>query len=173
MSVVSEESFQRWRYLHGIAEGDKDIPTGEVAPLECNLNALKGISYTKGCYIGQERNSYTHYRGIIRKRMIPVEIPGLDPQHRLPCPIPIVAGDPTAGTAAAASKKRIASVGVLTNNIGDLGMAYMRLIAADSKECGEVLTVNIDGKVHQVHPRRPEWWPSSWGREETASEPAS
>lgn len=35
---------------------------GEVAPLECNLDAVSGISYTKGCYIGQERNSYTHYR---------------------------------------------------------------------------------------------------------------
>jgi len=51
---------------------------GEVAPLECNLDALNGISYTKGCYIGQERNSYTHYRGIIRRRMMPVRLKGLD-----------------------------------------------------------------------------------------------
>lgn len=56
--------------------------TGEVAPLECNLDALNGISYSKGCYIGQERNSYTHYRGIIRKRMMPVMLPGLDQQSR-------------------------------------------------------------------------------------------
>jgi folate-binding Fe-S cluster repair protein YgfZ len=50
--------------------------------LECNLDALAGISYTKGCYIGQERNSYTHYRGIIRKRMMPVLLPGLEPSAR-------------------------------------------------------------------------------------------
>lgn len=50
---------------------------GEVAPLECNLDALAGISYSKGCYIGQERNSYTHYRGIIRRRLMPVALPGL------------------------------------------------------------------------------------------------
>jgi folate-binding protein YgfZ len=58
------------------------VVTGEVAPLECNLDALAGISYTKGCYIGQERNSYTHYRGIIRKRMMPVLLPGLEPSAR-------------------------------------------------------------------------------------------
>jgi folate-binding protein YgfZ len=58
------------------------VMTGEVAPLECNLDALAGISYTKGCYIGQERNSYTHYRGIIRKRMMPVALPGLEPSAR-------------------------------------------------------------------------------------------
>lgn len=51
---------------------------GEVAPLECNLDALAGISYSKGCYIGQERNSYTHYRGVIRRRMMPVRLEGLD-----------------------------------------------------------------------------------------------
>jgi folate-binding protein YgfZ len=51
---------------------------GEVAPLECNLDALSGISYTKGCYIGQERNSYTHYRGIIRRRLMPVRLQGLN-----------------------------------------------------------------------------------------------
>jgi hypothetical protein len=28
MSVVSEEHFQRWRYMLGVAEGDIDIPTG-------------------------------------------------------------------------------------------------------------------------------------------------
>ena len=48
-----------------------------MAPLECNLDALSGISYSKGCYIGQERNSYTHYRGIIRRRLMPVRLQGL------------------------------------------------------------------------------------------------
>jgi folate-binding protein YgfZ len=47
-----------------------------VNPLEYNLDALNGVSYTKGCYIGQERNSFTHYRGVIRKRMMPVRATG-------------------------------------------------------------------------------------------------
>lgn len=35
---------------------------------------LHGVSYKKGCYIGQERNSFTHYRGIIRKRCMPFRL---------------------------------------------------------------------------------------------------
>lgn len=65
-----------------VAQHHFDVAAGEVAPLECNLDALSGISYSKGCYIGQERNSYTHYRGIIRKRMMPVLLPGLDQETR-------------------------------------------------------------------------------------------
>lgn len=53
-----------------------------MAPLECNLDALAGISYSKGCYIGQERNSYTHYRGIIRRRMMPVLLPRVEASTR-------------------------------------------------------------------------------------------
>lgn len=37
---------------------------------------LHGVSYKKGCYIGQERNSFTHYRGIIRKRAMPFTYEG-------------------------------------------------------------------------------------------------
>ncbi len=40
---------------------------GRAAPLDFNLDRLQGVSYTKGCYVGQERNSFTHYRGVIRK----------------------------------------------------------------------------------------------------------
>lgn len=35
---------------------------GVAAPLDYNLDVLNGVSYTKGCYVGQERNSFTHYR---------------------------------------------------------------------------------------------------------------
>lgn len=34
-----------------------------------NLDALDGISFTKGCYTGQEIIARTHYRGAIKRRM--------------------------------------------------------------------------------------------------------
>ena len=40
-------------------------------PLEYGLDALNGVSYKKGCYVGQERVSFSHYRGVIRKRCTP------------------------------------------------------------------------------------------------------
>lgn len=48
-------------------------------PLEYNLERLNGISYTKGCYVGQELVARTHNRGVVRKRLMPVAISGLRP----------------------------------------------------------------------------------------------
>ncbi|KAF6265118.1 hypothetical protein COO60DRAFT_1116131 [Scenedesmus sp. NREL 46B-D3] len=174
MSIVSEEHFQRWRYMLGIAEGDTDMPTGEVAPLECNLDALAGISYSKGCYIGQERNSYTHYRGIIRKRMMPVLLPGLDASARLPCPLPIVSS--AAPASRTASSSRSSQIGMLTNHTGDAGMAYIKLAPALAAAAGQGPGLQLQlegGAVQQVVPQRPEWWPSEWGNEEGSPQASS
>lgn len=45
-------------------------------PLEYNLDALNGVSYSKGCYVGQELIARTHNRGVVRKRLMPVTIEG-------------------------------------------------------------------------------------------------
>lgn len=45
-------------------------------PLEYNLDALNGISYSKGCYVGQELVARTHNRGVVRKRLMPITIDG-------------------------------------------------------------------------------------------------
>lgn len=48
-------------------------------PLEYNLDALNGVSYSKGCYVGQELVARTHHRGVIRKRLMPVSLEGTAP----------------------------------------------------------------------------------------------
>lgn len=40
-------------------------------PLEYNIDALNGISFHKGCYVGQELTARTYYQGMIRKRIMP------------------------------------------------------------------------------------------------------
>jgi folate-binding protein YgfZ len=45
--------------------------TGDAIPLEYNLDALHGISYDKGCYVGQELVARTHWSGAVRKRLMP------------------------------------------------------------------------------------------------------
>ena len=45
--------------------------TGDAIPLEYNLDALHGISYDKGCYVGQELIARTHWSGAVRKRLMP------------------------------------------------------------------------------------------------------
>ena len=51
-------------------------PPGEAIPLEYNLDALNGVSFSKGCYLGQELTAMTHFRGTIRKRLMPCRILG-------------------------------------------------------------------------------------------------
>lgn len=48
-------------------------PPGEAIPLEFNLAGLNAISFEKGCYVGQELVARTHHRGVIRKRVMPVD----------------------------------------------------------------------------------------------------
>lgn len=45
--------------------------TGEAIPLEYNVDGLNGISFTKGCYVGQELMARTHFKGVVRKRLMP------------------------------------------------------------------------------------------------------
>lgn len=46
-------------------------------PLEYNLDALNAISYTKGCYVGQELVARTHHKGVVRKRLMPFTASGM------------------------------------------------------------------------------------------------
>jgi len=64
-----------------VPEGSIDVPKELLTPLECNFDLLNCISFTKGCYIGQELTARTHYTGKIRKRLLPVLI---FPEDKLP-----------------------------------------------------------------------------------------
>jgi len=60
--------YTRYRLLHGLAEGAE--LEGRV-PLEGNLDLLRYISFTKGCYVGQELVARTKHKGMVRKRFVP------------------------------------------------------------------------------------------------------
>ncbi len=54
---------------------------GSAVPLEYNLDGLRAISFTKGCYVGQELIARAHFRGVVRKRLMPVALaPGTGEQ---------------------------------------------------------------------------------------------
>ncbi|CAD6236304.1 GSCOCG00008111001-RA-CDS, partial [Cotesia congregata] len=65
-------SYREIRYRLGIAEGSMDLPPGKAFPLEANGDYLHGISFHKGCYIGQELTARTHHTGVVRKRLMPL-----------------------------------------------------------------------------------------------------
>lgn len=55
----------------GIAEGTGEITPDKFFPSELNLERLGAVSFTKGCYVGQELTARTHFTGQVRKRVLP------------------------------------------------------------------------------------------------------
>jgi folate-binding protein YgfZ len=64
--------------LLAVSEGALDLPSAEALPAEANLDVHRSISFTKGCYLGQELTARTHFTGVVRKRAMPVVRLGSD-----------------------------------------------------------------------------------------------
>ncbi|XP_078392823.1 iron-sulfur cluster assembly factor IBA57, mitochondrial [Cetorhinus maximus] len=137
------QEYHRYRYKTGIAEGVKDLPFGEAIPLESNLVYMNGISFNKGCYIGQELTARTHYTGVIRKRLMPIQLDNPLPPNSVPEKAQIVTE----------SGK---SAGRLRSYAGDVGLAMVRLAFAN-----EPLHLRITGDARvQLKASVPDWWPN-------------
>lgn len=69
---VGAEVYDLQLALLGVPNGAAHLPPGEALPLEANLELLQGVSFTKGCYLGQELTARTNFRGVVRKRLLPL-----------------------------------------------------------------------------------------------------
>jgi folate-binding protein YgfZ len=58
------------RLALGVAEGVGDLGSGETLWLECNARELNGVSFTKGCYVGQENTARMHHRAKVNRRLV-------------------------------------------------------------------------------------------------------
>ena len=62
----------------GVVEGVGELGNGETLWLECNARELNGVSFAKGCYIGQENTARMHHRAKVNRRLVvaPLAEPG-------------------------------------------------------------------------------------------------
>jgi tRNA-modifying protein YgfZ len=67
------------RIALGLADSDGDINSGEMFPHEANFDQLGAVSFSKGCYIGQEVVSRMEHRATARSRILPVTFDGVAP----------------------------------------------------------------------------------------------
>ncbi|KFQ34045.1 hypothetical protein N332_00586, partial [Mesitornis unicolor] len=137
------QDYHRHRYKEGIPEGVKDLPPGVALPLESNLAYMNGISFTKGCYIGQELTARTHHVGVIRKRLLPVQFSAPLPKDGVPEGAEIF-------TEAGKSAGKFRAGG------DELGLALLRLA-----NINEPLCLNIAGDKVKLTASIPEWWPKT------------
>ncbi|XP_042333197.1 putative transferase CAF17, mitochondrial [Sceloporus undulatus] len=138
------EDYHRHRYKQGIPEGIKDLPCGVALPLESNLAYMNGISFTKGCYIGQELTARTHHMGVIRKRLLPV---------RLSSPVPSESIPDGAEVLSESGK----SAGKYRAGGDEFGIALLRLA-----NIHEPLHLKLPGDSRvSLTASIPKWWPKS------------
>ncbi len=60
----------------GLADGQGDIGVETTFPHEANFDQFGGVSFLKGCYVGQEVVSRMQHRSTARSRMLPVTLTG-------------------------------------------------------------------------------------------------
>ncbi len=94
----------------GLPDGARDMEPEKSLLLEAGFDELSGISWTKGCYMGQELTARTRYRGLLKRRLVPVDAAG----HALPAPGTPVLRDGT-------------EVGTLRSGRDGMGLALLRL----------------------------------------------
>lgn len=65
-------AYSAHRVALGVPEGGEDYAFGDTYPHEANLDLLYGVSFTKGCYVGQEVVARMQNKTVVRKRVVKI-----------------------------------------------------------------------------------------------------
>jgi folate-binding protein YgfZ len=65
----AQSSYMSDKYKYAIPDGGVDLLYDKAMPQEYGAEELHAISYTKGCYVGQEVISRTKSQGVVRKKI--------------------------------------------------------------------------------------------------------
>jgi len=69
-----DDAWLAHRLSLGVAEGQAELGQDRTLWLECNAAELGGVSFTKGCYIGQENTARMNWRQKVNRRLIVVPV---------------------------------------------------------------------------------------------------
>lgn len=127
------KGYDATRISAGLADSVLDIGSNILFPHEANLDQWQGISFSKGCYVGQEVVSRMEHRGTARSRILPIVC---NPDA------------PSKGTQILSGQK---SIGEVLSSSGDLALALIRL-----DRLAEVVAPLVAG-TSGVTVKRPDW----------------
>jgi folate-binding protein YgfZ len=129
-TTALEVDWDRHRLALGLPDGSRDLEAEKTVLLEAGFDELHGVSWSKGCYMGQELTARTKYRGLLKRRLVPVAVTG-----PLPAPGTPVLRDGT-------------EVGTMRSGRDQAGLAVLRLESMHGTlVCGEA----------KLTPRIPTW----------------
>lgn len=78
--LATFEEYDTLRINLGLPDSGRDLLIEKSILLESGFEELNGVDFEKGCYVGQELTARTKYRGLIKKRLIPVKFTGTPPE---------------------------------------------------------------------------------------------
>ncbi|MBR0650655.1 folate-binding protein YgfZ [Roseomonas terrae] len=129
---ATEADYDRHRLALGLPDGSRDMEGEKSVLLEGGFDELNGVSWSKGCYMGQELTARTRYRGLLKRRLVPVDVDGAMPAR---------------GTALTDAKG--AEIGEMRSGRDGQGIALLRIDALDRAP--------FRGGEAVVTPRIPGW----------------
>lgn len=80
------EGWLAHRLSLGVTEGPAELGSDKILWLECNAAELNGVSFTKGCYVGQENTARMNYRNKVNRRLVVVPAAAPGPRARVHYP---------------------------------------------------------------------------------------
>jgi hypothetical protein len=81
---ATPEAYDLHRLALGLPDGGRDMLRDKSVLLEAGFDELAGVSWSKGCYMGQELTARTKYRGLLKRRLFPVAVEGALPEPGTP-----------------------------------------------------------------------------------------
>lgn len=128
------DAYDAHRHAVGVPDS-ADIGQDELLWLETGADLLNGVSFSKGCYVGQENTARMHHRDKVRRRLVPITING------------------DAGDASEVKDGDGRACGKLRSRNGDHAIVHLRLEAAAAPLFLGEAPVTV---------RRPAWLEPAW-----------
>lgn len=180
LKEAPSEAYHLRRILLGVPEGQTEIIKEAALPQESNIDFMGGIDFRKGCYVGQELTIRTHHTGVVRKRILPVQL--YDMQDKQPEDLMYNEESdlmiPPPGANISRVEKKGRSAGKWLGGVGNVGLALCRLelmtdtvltevtgqwspenefkVMWEDDTCGEQREVKVKAFVPQWHKERAE-----------------
>ncbi|WP_193173168.1 CAF17-like 4Fe-4S cluster assembly/insertion protein YgfZ [Nisaea nitritireducens] len=131
----TQEAYDLARIKLGVPDGTRDMQLEKTILLEAGFDELNGVDWKKGCYMGQELTARTKYRGLVKRRLMPVRI--LDGE--MPAPgTPVMRDD--------------REVGEIRSGAGTMALAMLRVNVLEDLEHA---VLSAGGST--VLPVKPDW----------------
>ena len=150
---LDEKVYAHWRHANGVPEGSLEL--GDRFPAETRLTHLHAVSFTKGCYVGQEPTARAEFQGEVRKGIVPVVF---DEDKEIKVNGTVI------------SKKGGKEIGkVVASRGGGVGLALVRFAKVENVSEGvSIETVDDDGAEKEMKTftecefGTPNWWSHRW-----------